>query len=147
MKLFSRRSVMIMSVTVFLVVGATGWFLLDQYIVHLWWQRIMHPSLEYRDYNGSEGDITDEEMTESAKAVKLVEQLPEVVEWRKQFFGPKGTSPETGAVGWVQTEKRLGDVYSVHVYEEPGLYLHFPIKTFGWYEVDRRSWEIVGNKH
>ena len=128
--------------------GVIVWFVWDGYAIRLWWQRTTNPSLEYRDYTNIDDGvrITDQEMTESAKSVKLVEQIPEVAEWLKQFSGPKGTSTKTYARGFVQTESRLGDVYSVHVYEEPGLYEHFPIKTIGWYEVNRKTWEVKGVK-
>ncbi|MBI4276794.1 hypothetical protein HY629_03075 [Candidatus Uhrbacteria bacterium] len=141
------KKFLLLIIPVALGIGALTWFMRDGYTAKIWLRRITHPSLEYRGYNSAGGDITDQEMTESAKAVKLVEQRPEVAEWQKQFFGPKGTSPATGVVGWVQTEYRLGDVYAVHVYEEPGLYIKFPTKTFGWYEVDRKTWVVRGVGH
>lgn len=131
-------------ILVVLIGGVVVWLTWDTYLVRLWWQRTTNPSLEYRNFNNVDDGVklTDEEITEHAKAAKLVEQVPEVAEWLKQFSGPKGTSPETGARGFVQVESRLGDVYSVHVYTEPGLYLYFPVKTFWWYEVDRKTWSV-----
>ncbi len=131
-------------ILVVLVGGVVVWLKWDTYVVRLWWQRTTNPSLEYQSFANVDigADLTREESIEHAKAAKLVEQVPEVAEWLKQFSGPKGMSPETGARGFVEVISRLGDVYSVQVYEEPGLYIHFPIKTIGWYEVDRKTWSV-----
>jgi hypothetical protein len=68
-------------------------------------------------------------------AVKAVENLPQVKEWKKLFSNSDGTSPKTGGKPVFAIDSTIDNSYFVHVYED----MPDHTATFGWYVVDKKT--------
>lgn len=135
-----RKYLLLLFIPLALVIGISVWFMADGYTFRVWKQRIMNPSLEYVNYNANNGpQLTSDEITEHANAVKVVEAFPDV----QEFFaalGPKQTTSK-GCHRFIGVDHRLGDVYTVEVFDDCVLYTN----VLAWYEVDRKTWGIVNS--
>ena len=78
---------------------------------------------------------------ESAEALALVKERPEVAAWLARFSGSGGKSPKTGGVARFSVEGAGAKKWTIHAYEDvpsaKGVEGH--IATFNWYDVDLTS--------